>query len=318
MMWRGEISIGTPPKTLNVFVDTGVADMWVLQTGCVGIPGGYRDLWDPRSSESANKQNQPFKLTYSVGYKVEGDRYTDNVTIAGFTSDPQHFGSATSFTDAKSHYNAFADTDGLLGLAFPSISTLGADHSLFASLFVQRKLMNPIFSLKLSSSGAGAEMYIGGINSRLYTGDITYTHVTNPGFWEVSMDNLRVNGDTILEDVPVIFDSGAHFIFGDWQRVEKVYEHLHASFVENGDLGYYYLLCDSFPTLGLTFGGRTFEIPPDVFNIGPIRQNSNFCFGAVIAQRSDFEFWSVGIAFLQGVYSVFNYDTSQVGFAGLA
>jgi Eukaryotic aspartyl protease len=57
--------------------------MWVLETGCSGI---YADseLWDPNSSESAKKQ-QPFQFKYSDGSIVTGDRYTDNVTIAGFT-----------------------------------------------------------------------------------------------------------------------------------------------------------------------------------------------------------------------------------------
>jgi len=111
MMWTGEISIGTPPKTLN-------ADMWVLQTltRCAGIPVN-RDLWDPHSPESAKKQSQPFHLSCSVGYTVEGDQYNDNVTLAGFTSVPQTFGSATLFTDSQSHENAFADSDGLCNWA---------------------------------------------------------------------------------------------------------------------------------------------------------------------------------------------------------
>jgi hypothetical protein len=57
--------------------------MWVLQTGCSGISGD-RDLWDPDSSVSARKQSQSFELTYTNGPKVQGDRYTDNVTIAEF------------------------------------------------------------------------------------------------------------------------------------------------------------------------------------------------------------------------------------------
>jgi len=57
----------------------------VLQTGCAGIPGNHRDLWDPHSSTSAKKQSEPFKLTYSDGYTIEGDQYTNNVTLVGIT-----------------------------------------------------------------------------------------------------------------------------------------------------------------------------------------------------------------------------------------
>jgi cathepsin D len=65
--------------------------------------------------------------------------------------------------------------DGTLGLAFPSISKLGAEP-LFGSLVRQNRVMVPTFSLKLTHPGA--ELYLGGANSELYTGEITYARVT--------------------------------------------------------------------------------------------------------------------------------------------
>jgi len=313
-LWSGEISIGTPPKTLKVYMDTGAADMWVLQTGCDGISGD-RDLWDPYSSKSAKKQTQPFQITYVDGSITEGDRYTDNVAIGGFTSGAQTFGSATSFTAAMLHINAFTDSDGLLGLAFPFISGFGA-YPWFASLVRQGRLMNPTFSLKLSSSGA--EMYVGGANGMLYNGVITYTRVTNPGFWQVTMDDFRVDGDIIFKNVPVILDTGASYILGDWNGVAALYRRLDGTLLEHAGLGYYSLPCKSFPTLGLTFGGRTFKIPPEVFRMIPVEKGSPDCFGSIIGQRSPVEFWNIGLVFLQGVYSVFDYNRLQVGFADLA
>ena len=61
-----------------------------------------------------------------------------------------------------------------MGMAFQSISSFGASP-VFQSLVSQGKV-NPVFSFKLSSSGA--ELYIGGSNSALYTGDFTYASVT--------------------------------------------------------------------------------------------------------------------------------------------
>jgi len=208
--------------------------------------------------------------------------------------------------------------DGLLGLAFHSISTFGdSDYSLLASLVTQRKLENSIFSLKLSSPGA--EIYIGGANRMLYYGDITYTHVTNAGFWQVSMDDVRVNGNKLLENVPAVIDTGANFIFGDWDRVAEFYRTLGGTLVEHAGLGYYHMWCKDFPkmTLGLTFGGRTFKIPPEVFRLSRISTRSNRCFGAIIAQRAHTEFWNIGFTFLERVYTVFDYNNLQVGFANL-
>jgi len=51
--------------------------------------------------------------------------------------------------------------------------------------------------------------------------------------------------------------------------------------------GFYYLPCSSFPKLklGFTFGGRSFEIPPNVFMLGPIEDNSPYCLGSIVAEE---------------------------------
>lgn len=62
-----------------------------------------------------------------------------------------------------------------MGMAFESISVYGAS-SLFQTLMFEGQVTDPVFSFKLSSSGA--ELYIGGANCELYTGDFTYAPVT--------------------------------------------------------------------------------------------------------------------------------------------
>jgi len=276
--WMGEISIGTPPKTLNIHIDTGAADMWVLPTGCAGISADH-NLWDPHSSASAVKQ-QRFRLKYADGSKVKGDLYADNVTIAGLTADRQIFGSATSYTSQLQNNEYYAD--GLLGLAYPDISKLRVSP-LFITIARQNKLINPAFSLKLTSPGA--EMYIGEANSMLYNGDITYARVTSPAFWQVSMDDVSTNGKKILENIPAMFDTGANYIFGDWDRVAELYKRLGGTLQERQGFGYYYLPCNSLPTVSFTFGGRSFEIPPEVLKLEPVEEGSLNCFCTIIGHR---------------------------------
>jgi cathepsin D len=142
-------------------------------------------------------------------------------------------------------------------LAYTSVSEFGASP-LFRSLAGQGRLFNPTFSLKLSPSGA--EMYIGGANSQLYNGDITYTRVTVPvsqngrsewmllilafvyvqGYWQVSMDDVRVNGDKFFENQPAIFDTGANFICGDWDQVAELYKHLGGTLLVHAGFGLYH------------------------------------------------------------------------------
>ena len=62
-----------------------------------------------------------------------------------------------------------------MGMAFQSISTYGASP-VFQTLVSESQVSGSVFSFKLSSSGA--ELYVGGSNSALYSGDFTYTPVT--------------------------------------------------------------------------------------------------------------------------------------------
>jgi len=287
--------------------------MWVLQTGCSGISGD-RDLWDPNSSESAKKEDQPFQLEYGVRATLNGDRYTDSVTIAGLTADSQPFGSVTSL-EADETFSS----DGLLGLGSFTL-TESRPSPLLASLYAQNKITSMTFSLKLASSGA--ELYIGGANRMLYKGDIAYVRVTHPTVsgWQVTMDDILVNGDRIFRYVgPVLFDTEANYIYGTWGHVSALYKRIGGKLHDHDNYGFYSLPCNSFPTMSFTFGGKTFQIPPELLNLGPIAPDSPDCFSAIIGRRS--RFWSIGNPFLQSVYTVFDYGTgiqARVGFAELA
>ena len=62
-----------------------------------------------------------------------------------------------------------------MGMAFQSLSSYGASP-VFQTLVSEGQVSDSVFSFKLSSSGA--ELYIGGSDSSLYTGSFAYTPVT--------------------------------------------------------------------------------------------------------------------------------------------
>jgi cathepsin D len=115
------------------------------------------------------------------------------------------------------------------------------------------------------------------------------------------MDDVRVHGDKVLENLPAVIDTGSNYICGDWDQVAELYRHLGGTLLVHAGFGLYHcefqlcsvacfyrqpiVPCDSFPTLSLTFGGKTFEIPPEVFKLNPISEGSLSCFGAVLATR---------------------------------
>ena len=131
-----------------------------------------------------------------------------------------------------------------MGMAFQSISSYGASP-VFQTLVSEGQVTDSVFSFKLSSSGA--ELYIGGSNSALYTGGFTYTPVTQQvnlsfdalehhdrltlviqGYWQVNMDNVQGNGRTLLSNVDAVIDTGTTLIVGTPSQVSTLYNTLGA------------------------------------------------------------------------------------------
>ena len=65
--------------------------------------------------------------------------------------------------------------DGLMGMGFQSISAHNAPP-VFQTLISEGVVTSPVFGFKLAASGS--ELFLGGTNSALYTGDFTWVSLT--------------------------------------------------------------------------------------------------------------------------------------------
>ena len=120
------------------------------------------------------------------------------------------------------------------------------------------------------------------------------------GFWQVSMDYIRLNGNKLL-NIPVILDTSSNFIFGDRERVRSLYETAGGIVKPVGSIDYYIresglrsapfsywhpaVPCHSFPTVSITFSRKIFRIPPEVLNIGQVAEDPTRCFSAILGHQ---------------------------------
>jgi len=206
--------------------------------------------------------------------------------------------------------------DGLLGMGFKQISQFNMDP-VFQTLVGQEKTDASIFSFKLATSGS--ELFIGGLDDSKYQGSVVYTPVTTEGFWQVNMDSVRVGGEQVLPAYAAIIDTGTSLVIGPSDQVATFYQNIPGSkdASSTAGQGHYTVPCDAIPDVGISFGGRTFQISADTFNLGAVSSGSNDCVGGIVANTAE-KFWVIGDVFLQNVYTVFDYGTSRVGFAELA
>ena len=119
-----------------------------------------------------------------------------------------------------------------------------------------------VFAFKLASSGS--ELYIGGTNDDLYSGDIEYhTLSTDSGFWQIDSASVSVNGDTVESDFETIIDSGSTIISAPTSMASTFWDSVSGSAVYDSSQGLYSYPCDSAPEVSFSWGGKTWAISAD-------------------------------------------------------
>ncbi|KYN16999.1 Lysosomal aspartic protease [Trachymyrmex cornetzi] len=170
--------------------------------------------YDNKKSSTYRPDGRHYGIQYENG-AVSGFLSIDVVNIAGVDVENQTFGEIT-----RQHGKSFeyAMYDGILGLSYPTLAFTGATP-LFINLINQRLVKNPIFSFYIERQNPNVswdgELILGDSDDRLYLGEFTYVDVTQKGFWQFTLDKIKME-DKILcaNSCQAIADTGTSLIIG--------------------------------------------------------------------------------------------------------
>ncbi|KAF9520569.1 hypothetical protein BS47DRAFT_1378756 [Hydnum rufescens UP504] len=344
-LWYGNVGIGTPPVNFKIHFDTGSSDLFVPSTLCLSC--GSHTRYNTSTSFTAKDLGRPFSHQYPDSSSVSGKLFTDTVSVAGLKATKQTLGSATNYS------SSFQDSpaDGIMGLAFPSLSAYPATP-FFNTLIQQGTVSAGQFALKLSSSRCSSpSLFLGGADPSLYTGPINWNPVTHQAYWQIALGGISVGGEQPVTTGSCIVDSGTTLIAGDSSSVAAIYAAIPGS-INKGSGFYSYKIDDGWTgfkssllvkaSISLTFGGISYPLPSSAFSLGQVSAGSSDCYGAIVVIGNP-ETWVVGSRFMQGVYTyekllfslyptgkknpevvefcnfprVFDFDHNRVGFASL-
>ncbi|CAL1715424.1 unnamed protein product [Somion occarium] len=308
-LWRGNVSIGTPPQNFTMDFDTGSSDIFLPGPNCTENCAEHKPFF-PGNSSTAQDRQQNFTLAYGDGSSVSGEQYNETVIIANLTAQNQDIGAAATYSSGDAY--ARFPTDGLIGFGYQSISVYNATP-LFQNLVAQNQTSEPVFAFKLTPEDG--ELVLGGVNSSQYTGNFSFAPVVIQGFWQVTLDGVVVNNKTTVTNQTAIIDTGTSLIVGSPDEVKELYKNIRRS-TSISD-GIYSIPCDFNDTVAFTLGNTTFPIPPSVFNRGKIVPGSDLCIGGASGMANQ-QFWVLGDLFLRNVYTQFDLGNNRVGFATLS
>ncbi|KAL8292876.1 hypothetical protein RQP46_000570 [Phenoliferia psychrophenolica] len=313
-LWTGTISIGTPPVPFVIDFDTGSADLWIPSVNCTSAACQPHTKYDPsHSSTAAAVTQRKLAITYGDGSSTSGSVWTDKVSVGGLTALKQTFGAANSLSSDWQD----DPMDGLLGMAYASISQLGA-APFFQNLIAQQTTAGSQFSFKLAS--ANSELFLGGMNPSLFkAGSTSWAAVTSQTYW-------IIDAKTSLSSVPVatlgsfsaIIDTGTSVVVAPTASAAMFWATVPNSAPYGS--GYYTYDCTSPPSPSFSFGGLTtsWTMSSDSLNLGRVSTGSSRCVGSIVGADVGVSSWIFGDTFLENVYSTFDFAANRVGFSQLA
>lgn len=354
--YYGTVQIGTPAQDLLVVFDTGSSDFWVPGKGCPteSMNCSAKKVYDKTASTSYAEVSKGAKTDFSIQYgsgPVAGKFGVETVTVGqDFTATDQTFAIVDS-TDGLGDVYEKAKFDGILGMAFPSISRDPGVNTVIPNLKAQDQLPKAMFAFFLGDNADG-ELAIGGYNEDRMQGDINWIDLLAPAYWLIAMDQVKF-GDKVITTGKTggIMDTGTSLLYGPTNQVMTMASSLGGQFVPQ--VGMFLIPCGStIPDLEFTIGNTPYTVPGS--NLQLKDDSGKYCFltvaimqfasegtqldtleeeleEQVVQEMQDLagkpvtpvpseyagNTWLVGDIFLRQIYSIYDFDNQKFGIAQL-
>jgi saccharopepsin len=309
-----EITLGTPPQTFKVILDTGSSNLWVPGSSCISIACFLHTKYNSASSSTYKANGSEFSIQYGTG-SMEGIVSQDTLTIGDLAIRGQDFAEATKEPGLTF---AFGKFDGILGLAYNTISVNGIVPP-FYNMIDQGLLDEPIFSFRIGSSEEdGGEAVFGGIDHTAYTGSIDYVPVRREAYWEVELEQVSFGDEVLeLENTGAAIDTGTSLIALPTDVAEMLNTQIGAKQSWNGQ---YTLDCSkvaSLPDLSFYFNGKAYPLKGTDYVLN-IQGTCISSFTGMDINLPGGSLWIIGDVFLRRYFTVYDLGRNAVGFAAAA
>jgi len=318
--YYGPIQLGTPGQDFLVVFDTGSSNLWVPSETCpwTDIPCDIHSRYDGTKSSTYVANGTSFTIQYGTG-SMTGFLSQDILKIGTLVVKNQIFAEATG--EPGITFIA-AQFDGILGFAYETISV---DHvvPVWYNILAQKLVSNPIFAFWLSdnpSGLSGGELFLGGTDPKYYTGAITWVSVTSQTYWEYSMDDFKIAGNSTgwCKNCRAIADSGTSLIAGPSSYINQLNAKLGALPLNGEGI---FLVCPNpgtLPTIESVIGGKSFALTQDQYVIQVSLFGQTTCISGFVGLDIPPPYgplWIVGDVFMRAYYTVFDFGNSRVGYA---
>ncbi|CAK0852579.1 unnamed protein product, partial [Prorocentrum cordatum] len=207
------------------------------------------------AAAAAARGRSPDSVTITFGTGQVSGHFARDAVCLGFMCADMNFISATNESDEP-----FKDVpfDGILGLALPRLSE-EQGFSLVDALVKDGLLRRGLFSVFFADeeSDEESEVLFGDLREEHMAGPLSWVPVANPGFWQVAMQDIAFNGESINicgSGCQAALDTGTSLLAGPARLVRLLVDRLRVA----ADCSNF----DSLPDLGFIIGGQVLSLKP--------------------------------------------------------
>lgn len=240
-------TVGTPPKSVRLHIDTGSSDLWVNTPAsnlCVSSndPCAYAGTYAANSSSTYQYIASNFNISYVDGSGASGDYVSDTVTIGSHKLDRLQFGIGYSSTNAQ----------GILGIGYPlnevqvGRARLKPYNNLPAQLAADGTIQSMAYSIWLNDLDANTgNILFGGVDQAKYTPPLLSLPVeSNSGAYAefmLTLTRLQLGTRTIGGRdmaIAVLLDTGSSLTYLPDSLVQEIYTSVGAVFDSDANAAY--------------------------------------------------------------------------------
>ncbi|NXH74833.1 PEPA protein, partial [Hydrobates tethys] len=309
--YYGTISIGTPPQEFTVIFDTGSSNLWVPSVYCSSMSCSDHKRFNPADSSTFVSTNDSLYIAYGTG-SMSGVLGYDTVTVAGLKIVHQIFGLAETEPGNFFYYCPF---DGILGLAFPSISSSGATP-VFDNMMSEDLVSRDLFSVYLSKDEqSGSFVLFGAIDYSYTTNGIKWIPLSAETYWQITMDSVSIDGEPVAcaHGCQAIVDTGTSLLAVPTGALRTILRTLGVS--SNSQIS-----CNAInrlPDIVFHINGQAFPVPASAY----VAEFNGYCslgLQGMNTPTESGELWILGDVFIREYYVIFNRANNMVGLSRLS
>lgn len=310
MLDFSEITIGTPPQTFKVVLDTGSSNLWVPSQSCGSIACYLHSTYDSSSSSTYKGNGSEFEIHYGSG-SLTGFVSNDVFTIGDLKVKNQDFAEAVNEPGLAFAFGRF---DGILGLGYDTISVNGIVPP-FYQMVNQGLLDEPVFAFYIAGSDGQSEATFGGIDESRYSGKLEYIPLRRKAYWEVDFESIAF-GDEVaeLDNTGVILDTGTSLNVIPSSLAELLNSEMGA---KKGYNGQYTIDCakrSTLPDVTFNLAGSNYTLPATDYILEVSGSCISTFMGMDIPEPAG-PLAILGDAFLRRYYTVYDLGRNAVGLA---